>query len=118
MGYQWFSYHHSNFNCYAVPWYFWTYGWDWFIFGLFLFFYFHWDEHNCGLSSIILPQSFSAKWRLNFYVLLFGAAAFENSALWWSSEHRKHHKHVDTDDDPYDITKVSFGHTWDAYVQT
>ena len=23
----------------AVPWYFWTYGWDWFLFGVFLFFY-------------------------------------------------------------------------------
>ena len=34
--------------------------------------------------------------------------AFENSALMWSSEHRRHHKYVDHEDDPYDISKGFF----------
>jgi stearoyl-CoA desaturase (Delta-9 desaturase) len=39
----------------------------------------------------------------------FGAVAFENSALLWASEHRRHHKHVDhDDDDPYSISKAFF----------
>ena len=40
--------------------------------------------------------------------LVFGAGAFENSALMWVSEHRRHHKHVDHDDDPYSISKGFF----------
>jgi stearoyl-CoA desaturase (Delta-9 desaturase) len=41
--------------------------------------------------------------------LLFGAAAFEDSALDWASDHREHHKHVDhEDDDPYAISKGFF----------
>ena len=39
-------------------------------------------------------------------VLLFLATlATQGSALQWSSDHRKHHSHVDTDDDPYSIRK-------------
>jgi stearoyl-CoA desaturase (delta-9 desaturase) len=41
-------------------------------------------------------------------VLFFGAGAFENSALMWCCEHRTHHKHVDHDEDPYDINKGLF----------
>jgi fatty-acid desaturase len=26
----------------------------------------------------------------------------------WASEHRRHHKHVDQEEDPYDITKGFF----------
>ena len=93
----------------AVPWYFWTYGWDWFIFGIFLFFYISTGMSiTVGYHRLFSHKAFQAKWPVKLYVLLFGAAAFENSALWWSSEHRKHHKHVDTDDDPYDITKGFF----------
>jgi len=61
-----------------------------------------------GYHRLFSHKAFHAKWPVKLYVLLFGAAAFENSAIWWSSEHRKHHKHVDTDDDPYDITKGFF----------
>jgi stearoyl-CoA desaturase (delta-9 desaturase) len=61
-----------------------------------------------GYHRLFSHKAFKAKWPVKLFVLLFGAAAFENSALWWSSEHRKHHKHVDTDDDPYDITKGFF----------
>jgi len=93
----------------AVPWYFWNYGWDWFIFAVFLFFYVSTGMSiTVGYHRLFSHKAFQAKWPVKLYVLLFGAAAFENSALWWSSEHRKHHKHVDTDDDPYDITKGFF----------
>lgn len=61
-----------------------------------------------GYHRLFSHKAFNAKWPVKLYVLLFGAAAFENSAIWWSSEHRKHHKHVDTDDDPYDISKGFF----------
>jgi stearoyl-CoA desaturase (delta-9 desaturase) len=93
----------------AVPWYFWTYGWDWFLFGVFLFFYLATGMSiTLGYHRLFSHQAFKAKWPVKLFVLLFGAAAFENAALWWSAEHRRHHKHVDTDDDPYDISKGFF----------
>ncbi len=93
----------------AVPWYLWSYGWDWFLFGVFLFFYLATGMSiTVGYHRLFSHQAFKAKWPVKLFVLLFGAAAFENAALWWSAEHRKHHKHVDTDDDPYDITKGFF----------
>ncbi len=45
---------------------------------------------------------------MKLFTLIFGACAFENSCLNWSSDHRRHHKHVDHDDDPYDISKGFF----------
>ncbi len=45
---------------------------------------------------------------MKLFTLLFGAAAFEGSALAWSADHRRHHKFVDHDDDPYDISKGLF----------
>jgi len=93
----------------AVPAYLYHFGWDWFLFGVFLFYYIATGTSiTLGYHRLFSHKAFKAKWPVKLFVLLFGAAAFENSALWWSSEHRKHHKHVDTDDDPYDITKGFF----------
>ncbi len=93
----------------AVPAYYYFFGWDWFIFAVFLFYYPATGMSiTVGYHRLFSHKAFKAKWPVKLFVLLFGAAAFENSALWWSSEHRKHHKHVDTDDDPYDISKGFF----------
>jgi stearoyl-CoA desaturase (delta-9 desaturase) len=46
----------------------------------------------------------SSQW-LKWYWSLFGAAAFQNSILIWSRDHRMHHRFVDTDLDPYSIKK-------------
>lgn len=42
---------------------------------------------------------------LQVFFLLFGAAALQNSALAWVSDHRYHHRHVDRPEDPYNINK-------------
>jgi stearoyl-CoA desaturase (Delta-9 desaturase) len=52
--------------------------------------------------------SFRAHWLVRLFTIVFGAAAFEGSVLWWDSEHRKHHKHVDQEEDPYSISKGLF----------
>jgi len=48
-------------------------------------------------------------YRLNTIVegvlLFFGTLATEMSVLYWSSDHRSHHAHVDTEKDPYSIKK-------------
>ena len=46
---------------------------------------------------------------VRFLFLVFGAAAFENSALRWVSDHRNHHRYVDREGDPYNIKK---GFVW------
>ncbi len=42
---------------------------------------------------------------MEVFYLLFGAAAFQTSALWWSTKHRLHHAHSDTDKDPYGMNR-------------
>ena len=90
----------------AVPLYIWHYGLDWFQAGLFFFFYMATGfSITLGYHRLFSHLSFKAKSPVKMATLLFGACAFENSALDWCSDHRKHHKHVDHDDDPYDISK-------------
>lgn len=38
-------------------------------------------------------------------LLFFSTLALQNSVLVWAHEHRRHHAHVDTDQDPYSIKK-------------
>ena len=93
----------------AVPLYLWHYGLDWFQVGLFLFFYIATGlSITLGYHRLFSHLSFKAKTPVKLGALLFGACAFENSVLDWCSDHRKHHKHVDHDDDPYDISKGFF----------
>ncbi len=58
-----------------------------------------------GYHRLFSHLSFKAKWPVRFFTLVFGACAFENTVLNWASDHRRHHKHTDHEDDPYDITK-------------
>ncbi len=72
------------------------------------------DARACGFSvslgyhRLFSHITFQASWPIRLFTLIFGAAAFENSVLMWASEHRRHHKHVDHDDDPYCISKGFF----------
>jgi stearoyl-CoA desaturase (delta-9 desaturase) len=61
-----------------------------------------------GYHRLFSHITFQAHWAVRLFTVLFGAAAFENSVLLWCSEHRRHHKHVDHEDDPYDISKGFF----------
>ena len=93
----------------AVPLYLWHYGVDWFQVLLFLAMFLATGMSiTLGYHRLFAHRSFQAHWSVRLVTLLFGAAAFENSALMWGSEHRRHHKHVDHDDDPYDIRKGFF----------
>src|SRR3569833_1544457 len=56
-----------------------------------------------GYHRLFSHLSFQARWPVRLFTLLYGAAAFENSALNWAADHRRHHRFVDQDDDPYDI---------------
>ncbi len=93
----------------AVPLYLYHFGLDWFQVALFFVML-----AVCGFSvtvgyhRLFSHLTFRASWLVRFFTLIFGAAAFENSVLMWASEHRRHHKHVDDDADPYCISKGFF----------
>jgi stearoyl-CoA desaturase (delta-9 desaturase) len=65
-----------------------------------------------GYHRLFSHRAYKASWPVRFFFLCVGAAAFENSALSWSSDHRIHHQHVDTDQDPYTIGKGFWHAHW------
>jgi len=93
----------------AVPLYIWHHGLDLFQVSLFFFFTIATGiSITLGYHRLFSHFTFEANWSVKLFTLLFGAAAFEGSALEWSADHRRHHKHVDHDEDPYDINKGFF----------
>jgi stearoyl-CoA desaturase (Delta-9 desaturase) len=58
-----------------------------------------------GYHRLFAHSTFKANKFVEFLALFFGSAAFEQSALTWSSGHRDHHRYVDTEQDPYSIKK-------------
>jgi stearoyl-CoA desaturase (delta-9 desaturase) len=97
----------------VVPWYLWTHGLDLVQVLMFLAFFAATGlSITVGYHRLFSHLSFKARWPVRLFTLVFGAAAFENSVLEWASDHRNHHKHVDGDDDPYDISKGF----WHAHI--
>ena len=93
----------------ALPLYFWFFGLDWFQVVLFFVMLSAIGfSVTLGYHRLFSHLTFQASWPIRLFVLIFGAAAFENSVLTWASEHRRHHKHVDHDEDPYCISKGFF----------
>lgn len=60
---------------------------------------------TAGYHRLFAHCAYKASVPARLFFLLFGAANFQGSALKWSSDHRRHHARVDTDDDPYSINK-------------
>ena len=93
----------------AVPLYIWHYGLDAFQISLVWFFLISTGlSITLGYHRLFSHLTFKASWPVKMYTLLFGAAAFEGSALAWSADHRRHHKFVDHEEDPYDINRGLF----------
>ncbi|MEM9081058.1 MAG: fatty acid desaturase [Verrucomicrobiota bacterium] len=88
----------------AAPIYLLQNGLDWFLGSLFAFYMIATGMSiTLGYHRLFSHLSFKAKWPVRLFTLIFGACAFENSCLNWASDHRRHHKHTDHDDDPYNI---------------
>lgn len=67
---------------------------------------------TAGYHRLFAHKSYEASWPVRLFCLLFGAASFQNSALNWCSDHRRHHRYSDTDKDPYSIKKGF----WHAHI--
>ena len=90
----------------GAPIYLFHFGMDWFMGGLLVFYILATGlSITLGYHRLFSHLSFQARWPVRLATLVFGACAFENSVLCWASDHRRHHKHTDHDDDPYDISK-------------
>lgn len=63
---------------------------------------------TAGYHRLLSHKAYSAGKVVKFLYLTFGAAAFQNSALKWATDHRIHHRHVDDEKDPYNINKGFF----------
>ncbi len=93
----------------AAPIYLFRHGIDWFLGGLFLFYVIATGMSiTLGYHRLFSHLSFKAKWPVRLFTLVFGSCAFENSVINWASDHRRHHKHTDHDDDPYNIQQGFF----------
>lgn len=60
---------------------------------------------TAGYHRLFSHRSYEAHSIPKALFLLIGASAWQGSALKWCSDHRKHHYKVDSDEDPYSITK-------------
>ena len=91
----------------AVPYYGFTQGYDWFewtVFGLMLAF--------CGLSitggyhRLWSHRAYEASPAVRLFFAFWGACALQNTILIWCSNHRRHHRYVDSNEkDPYSINR-------------
>lgn len=61
-----------------------------------------------GYHRFFAHSTFKAGKVIEAILLFFGAASYEESALKWSSMHRRHHQFTDTDMDPYNIKRGFF----------
>ncbi|MEM6581923.1 MAG: fatty acid desaturase [Pseudomonadota bacterium] len=59
-----------------------------------------------GYHRLWAHKSYEAGPLLKWFFAFWGAGALQNSILIWSSDHRRHHRHVDHDhDDPYSASR-------------
>lgn len=63
---------------------------------------------TAGYHRLFSHQSYSVSTWVKAIYLFVGAGAFQGSALKWGTDHRRHHRFVDTDLDPYNINRGFF----------
>jgi stearoyl-CoA desaturase (Delta-9 desaturase) len=92
-----------------VPLYIWMFGIDGFQVAMFVFFFVATGMSiTFGYHRLFAHRTFQTTRLIRFLALVFGASTFENSVLDWVSDHRRHHKHTDHEEDPYDISRGLF----------
>ncbi|MFK8139114.1 MAG: acyl-CoA desaturase [Bdellovibrionales bacterium] len=79
---------------------------QWKFLALFFFFYIATGiSITAGYHRLFAHRAYKASPMIRLMFLLFGAASFQNSAMKWCTDHRRHHKEVDKEDDPYSINE-------------
>ena len=92
-----------------LPIYIYNHGWSW---GLTAFLIALYTISNLSITvcyhRYFSHRTYEAPMWVQFLFLLVGSMAFQGSALRWSTDHRRHHREVDSDEDPYTINKGFF----------
>ena len=65
-----------------------------------------------GYHRLFAHRSYDCQSWMKVVLLLFGAAAWQGSALEWAADHIRHHGYTDTDRDPYSVKKG----VWHAHI--
>lgn len=66
---------------------------------------------TAGYHRLFAHRTYKAAAPVRWALLTFGAAAFQNSAMSWSADHRAHHSDTDGPGDPHAISRgVWFAH--------
>ena len=60
---------------------------------------------SAGYHRLFSHRAYEAHPLLRFLLLTVGAGAFQNTALAWAADHRRHHGSTDTDLDPYNVRR-------------
>lgn len=60
---------------------------------------------TAGYHRLFAHRGYKAHKSVRFALAVCGAAAIENSAIAWCSDHRHHHAETDTDGDPYNAKR-------------
>lgn len=60
---------------------------------------------TAGYHRLFSHRAYQAHPVIAFIMAMLGAACFEGSVLEWGTDHRNHHRHVDTEKDPYNINQ-------------
>ena len=63
---------------------------------------------TAGYHRLFAHKAYEAHPIVRLGMMGLGTLALQGSVLEWAADHRVHHKHVDTDKDPYTITKGFF----------
>ena len=63
---------------------------------------------TAGYHRLFSHRAYKANNLVKALFLFFGGGAFQESALKWGTDHRRHHTKVDSDEDPYTISKGFF----------
>ncbi|KAF9451566.1 hypothetical protein P691DRAFT_796578 [Macrolepiota fuliginosa MF-IS2] len=58
-----------------------------------------------GYHRLWSHRSYTACIPLRLFLLFGGTSAVQGSVLWWAKSHRSHHRHTDTDLDPYNSAR-------------
>src|SRR4051812_6506621 len=98
----WFSLVHVA-GVVVAPWYLWVhYRAPTIALAIVVFFLGHLTI-SAGLHRLYSHRAYRASKPLELFFVLLSAATFQSSVLVWAYQHRMHHWHSDTDEDPYSI---------------
>ena len=86
----------------AAPFFVWGWGFGWVDLGLLVGFYMISALGiTVGFHRLFVHRSFETYMWVKFILTMFGSMAVQGSLLNWVAQHRRHHQHSDTPDDPH-----------------